>query len=102
MLTRNLITVLRFSKLSQALLCKQNTAPGANTISYEMLKKLPDRSKQELLNLINISWERGPSRSGLENSDYHPNSETSQKQNGSHSQTTPSPSPPAYVKPWKP
>ena len=35
---------------------KKNTAPGADTISYEMLKQLPPSSKAELLNLINLSW----------------------------------------------
>ena len=43
-------------ELNRALQGKKNTAPGADTISYEMLKQLPPSSKAELLNLINLSW----------------------------------------------
>ena len=46
-------------ELRQALQFKRNSAPGADTISYEMLKQLPDSSKASLLSLINLSWRRG-------------------------------------------
>ena len=46
-------------ELNQALNSKRNSSPGGDTITYEMLKQLPNESKTELLKLINISWERG-------------------------------------------
>ena len=48
-----------FDELNHALSSKHNSAPGADTVSYEMLKQLPDTSKKYLIKLINISWERG-------------------------------------------
>ena len=38
---------------------KPYSAPGADTISYEMLKQLPDSSKASLLSLINLTWKKG-------------------------------------------
>ena len=38
---------------------KPYSAPGADTISYEMLKQLPDSSKPSLLSLINLTWKKG-------------------------------------------
>ncbi|MCG8049253.1 MAG: reverse transcriptase domain-containing protein, partial [Candidatus Thiodiazotropha endolucinida] len=46
-------------ELNEALMSKHNTSPGADQIHYEMLKQLPPDGKQELLELINISWRRG-------------------------------------------
>ena len=44
-------------ELNRALQGKKNTAPGADTISYEILKQLPPSSKAELLNLITcLGW----------------------------------------------
>lgn len=55
----NLNNKFTLFELNQALDCKQNSAPGADTISYAMLKQLPENSKNELLRMINISWKRG-------------------------------------------
>ena len=41
-------------------LCK-NTAPGVDLINYEMIRKLPYKGKQKLLNLFNQSWVEGKS-----------------------------------------
>ena len=38
---------------------KKSSAPGADTIHYEMLKQLPEKNKFTLLKLINKSWEKG-------------------------------------------
>ena len=46
-------------ELKIALNSKKNSAPGADTIHYEMLKQLPERNKYTLLKLINKSWEKG-------------------------------------------
>ena len=46
-------------ELKIALNSKKNSAPGADTIHYKMLKQLPERNKYTLLKLINKSWERG-------------------------------------------
>ena len=55
----NLNSQFTLFELNHALSSKHNSAPGADTVSYEMLKQLPDPSKKELIKLINISWERG-------------------------------------------
>ena len=46
-------------ELKIALNSKKNSAPGADTIHYEMLKQLPEKNKFTLLKLINKSWEKG-------------------------------------------
>lgn len=46
-------------ELNNALASKHNSSPGADTIHYEMLKQLPDKSKQLLLTIMNTSWEKG-------------------------------------------
>ena len=55
----NLNSEFTVFELNHALSSKHNSAPEADTVSYEMLKQLPDSSKKELIKLINISWERG-------------------------------------------
>ena len=55
----NLNSQFTLFELNHALSSKYNSAPGADTVSYEMLKQLSDPSKEELIKLINISWERG-------------------------------------------
>ena len=55
----NLNSQFTLYELDHALSSKHNSAPGADTVSYEMLKQLPGRSKNELIKLINTSWERG-------------------------------------------
>ena len=51
----NLNSQFTVFELNHALSSKHNSAPGADTVSYEMLKQLPDSSKKELIKLINIS-----------------------------------------------
>ncbi|MEW8548123.1 MAG: reverse transcriptase domain-containing protein, partial [Candidatus Thiodiazotropha sp.] len=55
----NLNSQFTIFELNHALSSKHNSAPGADTVSYEMLKQLPDSSKMELIKLINSSWEKG-------------------------------------------
>ena len=59
LLNPNLNNKFTMFELQQALQSKRNSAPGADTISYEMLKQLPDSSKASLLSLINLSWKKG-------------------------------------------
>ena len=68
----NLNSQFTLFELNHALSSKHNSAPGADTVSYEMLKQLPDPSKKELIKLINISWERGNSLR-MENRHHNPN-----------------------------
>ena len=48
-----------YRKLITALNKKKSTAPGADTVHYDMLKNLPEISKFQLLKLINKSWSEG-------------------------------------------
>ncbi|MEW8548241.1 MAG: reverse transcriptase domain-containing protein [Candidatus Thiodiazotropha sp.] len=52
-------TLFTIRELTTALNRKKSTAPGADTVHYDMLKQLPDRAKFNLLGLINESWTRG-------------------------------------------
>ena len=45
-----------YRELIRALNKKKSTAPGADTVHYDMLKNLPETSKFQLLKLINKSW----------------------------------------------
>ena len=45
--------------LITALSKKKSTAPGADTVHYDMLRNLPDTAKFQLLKLINKSWNEG-------------------------------------------
>ena len=47
------------NELNTALNKKKSTAPGADTIHYDMLKNLTDTGKSQLLKLINKSWTEG-------------------------------------------
>ena len=38
---------------------KANSAPGGDTISYSMIKELPDKANKQLLNLFNEIWKEG-------------------------------------------
>ena len=38
---------------------KKNSAPGADTIHYEMIKQLPEKEKFTILKLMNKSWDEG-------------------------------------------
>lgn len=46
-------------ELKTALSKKKSTAPGGNTVHYDMLKQLNDNGKFHLLRLINKSWNDG-------------------------------------------
>lgn len=46
-------------ELREALSSSKSTAPGEDTIIYEMLKHLPDDAKKYLLKIINKIWETG-------------------------------------------
>ena len=46
-------------ELKTALNSKKNTAPGADTIHYEMIKQLPEKEKFTVLKLMNKSWDEG-------------------------------------------
>lgn len=46
-------------ELSTALNKKKSTAPGGDTVHYDMLKQLPEKSKFVLLKLLNKSWNEG-------------------------------------------
>lgn len=46
-------------ELKTALSKKKSTAPGGDTIHYDMLKNLDDKGKFQLLGLINKSWNEG-------------------------------------------
>ena len=46
----NLNSRFTLFELNHALSSKHNSAPGADTVSYEMLKQLPDPSKKNLSN----------------------------------------------------
>ena len=59
-------------ELKIALNSKKTSAPGADTIHYEMLKQLPERNKYTLLKLINKSWERGTPHRMEGEYDYSP------------------------------
>ena len=48
-----------FKELTTALNKKKSTAPGADTIHYDMLKYSSDHCKWQLLHLINKSWSEG-------------------------------------------
>lgn len=48
-----------FRELENALNKKKSTAPGADTVHYDMLKQLPASAKHQLLRLINKSWNDG-------------------------------------------
>ena len=48
-----------FKELTTALNKKKSTAPGADTIHYDMLKHSSDHCKWQLLHLINKSWSEG-------------------------------------------
>ena len=48
-----------FKELTNALNRKKSTAPGADTIHYDMLKHSSDQCKWQLLHLINKSWSEG-------------------------------------------
>ena len=45
--------------METALNKKKSTAPGADTIHYDMLKKASDKCKWQLLHIINKSWTEG-------------------------------------------
>ena len=46
-------------ELKTALNSKKNTAPGADTIHYEMIKQLPEKEKFTVLKIMNKSWDEG-------------------------------------------
>ena len=46
-------------ELKTALNSKKNSAPGADTIHYEMIKQLPEKEKFTILKLMNRSWDEG-------------------------------------------
>ena len=46
-------------ELKTALSKKKSTAPGGDTVHYDMLKQLNDKAKFQLLHLINKSWNKG-------------------------------------------
>ncbi|MCG8034496.1 MAG: reverse transcriptase-like protein [Candidatus Thiodiazotropha taylori] len=48
-----------FRELQNALNKKKSTAPGADTVHYDMLKNMPEKGKYQLLALINKSWSEG-------------------------------------------
>ena len=48
-----------FKELTTALNKKKSTAPGADTIHYDMIKYSSDKCKWQLLHLINKSWMEG-------------------------------------------
>ena len=48
-----------YRELITALSKKKSTAPGADSVHYDMLRNLPDTAKFQLLKLINKSWNEG-------------------------------------------
>ena len=52
-------TLFTIRELHTALNRKKSTAPGADTVHYDMLKQLTEKGKFNLLGLINESWTRG-------------------------------------------
>ena len=46
-------------ELKTALSKEKSTAPGGDTVHYDMLKQLNDKAKFQLLHLINKSWNKG-------------------------------------------
>ena len=46
-------------ELTTALNTKKNSAPGAGTINYEMIKQLPEKEKFKVLKLMKNSWDEG-------------------------------------------
>ncbi|MEW8088496.1 MAG: reverse transcriptase domain-containing protein, partial [Candidatus Thiodiazotropha endolucinida] len=52
-------TLFTIRELHTALNRKKSTAPGADTVHYDMLKQLTEKGKLNLLGLINESWTRG-------------------------------------------
>ena len=55
----NLNRPFNLFELNNALASKHNSSPGADTIHYEMLKQLPDKSKLMFLAIMNTSWTKG-------------------------------------------